>query len=180
MDGRDAGEIAVWTRRSVLRDGTRITIRLLDPAIDRQREIDFLSGLSERTRYLRLLTPLRYLPKHMFDQLMDVDGQRRVAFVATIGEGDQERFIGVARYGVTDDPESAEVGITVTDAWQGRGVAKRLMECLEDYARTHGIKTLTGIVLPDNAPMLELARRMGFRLKFASAERLMTITKSLV
>jgi|HigsolmetaAR202D_1030399.scaffolds.fasta_scaffold00037_35 acetyltransferase len=179
MDGRDACDAASWTTSSVLRDGTRITIRLLDPATDRQREIDFLNSLSERTRYLRLLTPLKYLPKHMFDQLMDVDGQRRVAFVATVGEGDEERFVGVARYGVTDDPESAEVGITVTDAWQGRGVATRLMQRLEDYARAHGIKTLTGIVLPDNAQMLDLARRMGFQLKLSSAERLMKITKPL-
>src|SRR5690606_22519075 len=112
-----------------------------DPASDRQREIEFLTGLSERTRYLRLLTPLKYLPKHMLDQFMDVDGHRHVALVATVGEGDAERFIGVARYAVTDDPESAEIGITVTDAWHGRGVATRLMQCLEEYARAHGIKT---------------------------------------
>lgn len=168
-----------WTSAVVLADGTPMTIRPLSPEHDREREIEFLTSLSERTRYMRLFAPLRYLPPHMIDQFMDVDGQRRVAFVGTVIEGGRERFIGVARYAVTDDPASAEVGITVTDTWQRRGVAAQLLGRLMDYGRAHGIRTLTGLVLPENGSMLSLARHLGFDLNLSIREQLMRITKSL-
>jgi acetyltransferase len=164
-----------------LRDGTPITIRLLQPERpgEREREIAFLSTLSERTRYMRLMTPLRYLPPHMLDQFMDVDGKSRAALVATVGEGSAEHFIGLVRYAVTDDPQSAEVGITVSDAWQGRGVASQLFRSLMDYARSQGVQRFTGIVLPENAPMLALARKLGFEIRLSGQDRLMHITKAL-
>ena len=170
-----------WRRDAVLPDGTPISIRALTPELEgeRAREIAFLNGLSERTRYMRLLTPLRYLPPHMIDQFMDVDGERRMALVAISESDGEERFIGVARYAVTDDPLSAEIGITVADAWQHRGVASRMLRCLMEYAKAHGIRTLTGMVLPENQSMLTLARHLGFEVRLASPEQLMKITKRL-
>lgn len=168
-----------WTTTVVLPDGAHTKIRPLR-ADDRAREIEFLDGLSDRTRYLRLLAPLRFLPPYMIDQFMDVDGERRMAFVATIETEGVEHFIGVVRYAVTDDPTSAEIGITVTDAWHGRGVASRLLQQLSKYAQCHGVKTLTGLVLPENDPMLRLARRNGFDVHLSIPEHLMRITKTLI
>jgi acetyltransferase len=173
----DPGES--WTSVVVLADGTPMTIRPLSPERDRALEIEFLASLSERTRYLRLFTPLRYLPPHMLDQFMDVDGERRVALVGTVIQDGRERFIGVARYGVTDEPAEAEVGITVADAWQRRGVAVHLIQRLMDYGRAHGIRKLTGVVLPENSSMLSLARRLGFEVHLAAREHLMRIEKAL-
>lgn len=173
--------VHAWRREVVLPDGTHISIRPLTPELpgERDREIAFLNELSERTRYMRMLTPLRYLPPHMLDQFMDVDGERRMALVATSELEDGEHFIGVARYAVTDDPLSAEIGITVADAWHHRGVASRLMRCLMEYAKEHGIRTLTGLVLPENQSMLTLARHLGFEVRLASPEQLMKITRTL-
>ncbi len=173
--------ILEWQRKVILRDGTSITMRLLQPDRpgERDREVAFLRGLSERTRYMRLMTPLRYLPPHMLDQFMDVDGQRRTALVATTEEDGVERFIGLVRYAVTDDPHSAEIGVTVADEWQRRGIASRLLRGLMDYARTRGIQTFTGLVLPENASMLSLARKLGFDIRLSDQDRLMHITKVL-
>ena len=69
--------------------------------------------------------------------------------------------------------------MTVADEWQRRGIAARLLRCLMDYARARGVKIFTGIVLPENASMLSLARRLGFDVHLAGPERLMKITKVL-
>lgn len=165
-----------WT--TAARDGTPIRIRPLRPG-DEQREIAFVASLSEQTRFFRLFTPLKFLSPELLTHLMDVDYDRRMALVATVGAADSEEFVGVARYGATDDPECAELGVTVADAWQRRGIATILLQALMRFAQARGIKVLTGVVLPDNHAMLELARSLGFKLDYDAIERVTRITYEL-
>lgn len=167
-----------WTWTTAARDGTSITIRPLRRD-DEQREIAFITSLSERTRYFRMFTPLKFLSPQQLSQFMDVDYDRRMALVATIGAGDQETFIGVARYAATDQPDRAELGVTVTDAWQRRGIATILMRALMRFAKRHGFRELSGVVLPDNHAMIELARSLGFTLAFDPVEHVMRISHPL-
>jgi acetyltransferase len=126
-----------------------------------------------------MFTPLKYLPPELLAHLMDVDYDRRMALVATIGPPDSEEFVGVARYAATDVPKQAEIGVTVTDAWQHRGIATLLMQALMRFAEERGFEVLTGVVVPENYPMLELARRLGFELRYDTAEHVMKIRKVL-
>lgn len=164
-----------WTWATVARGGARIKIRPLRKN-DERREIAFVGSLSERSRYFRLFTPRKFLSPELLDQFMDVDYDRRMALVATVGEADKEQFVGVARYGETDRPERAELGVTVTDAWQRRGIATLLIQALMRFAQAHGFRELTGVVLPDNHAMLELARSLGFTIEHAPEEHVMKIS----
>ena len=170
--------IEQWTSHPATRTGVRICIRPLRPD-DREREIAFLNGLSDRSRYLRLMTPFKYLPPHMIDQLMDIDYAGRMAFVATIPAGDEEEIVGIARYGETIEAGVAELGITVADAWHRTGIARLLITHLLRFAQWRGICRMTGIVLPENAPMIALARSLGFSLRFDPVEHLMKIRLEL-
>lgn len=167
-----------WTSQHVLRNGTQLCVRPLRPD-DRAREVAFMESLSERTRYLRLMSPLRYLPPHLLDQLMSIDYHHSMAFVATLGEGEGERSIGLARYGATEEPETAELGITVTDAWQRQGVARLLISRLLQYAAAQGLHTMVGWVLYENQPMLALARACGFHISIAPEHGGLQITRAL-
>lgn len=167
-----------WTSYHLLRNGTRMCIRPLR-SDDREREIAFIASLSERTRYLRFMSPLRYLPRHLLDQLMAIDYQHSMAFAATVADGAAERFIGLARYALTNDPGAAELGITVTDAWQRQGVARLLLERLLEYAAGQGVRTMIGWVLYENQPMLALARACGFRVSIAPQQGGMQIEREL-
>jgi GNAT superfamily N-acetyltransferase len=171
--------VSEWTGQAAAADGASLCIRPLR-ADDRQREIAFINSLSDETRYLRLHAPLRFLSPHLIDQLMDIDYHRRMAFVATVMNDGVEEFVGLARYGETDDPGTVELGITVTDAWQRRGVARLLLEQLIRYARWRGFTRMCGFVLPENMRMLEFAHSLGFTARFSSAERLTHITRSLI
>jgi RimJ/RimL family protein N-acetyltransferase len=170
--------VAEWTSQAHTKRGEPICIRPLRPG-DRVREIAFIDSLSERTRYLRVLTPLKYLPPHLLDQFMDVDYDRRMAFAATIAQHGVEEFVGIARYGATDRRDTAEIGVTVTDAWQRRGIARALLNELIRYARHRGFRRLTGVVLPENHAMLAFARRAGFEIRYDPAEHLMCINCDL-
>jgi RimJ/RimL family protein N-acetyltransferase len=170
--------LASWTSIARTRNGVDIRIRPLRPD-DRPREADFINSLSERTRYLRLLTPLRFLPPHLLDQLMDVDYHRRMALVATVESDSAERFIGIARYGEADKPDTAEIAITVADAWHRCGVATLLLTELLRFARWRGYRRAIGMVLLDNYPMLALARSLEFTATLHPSEHLMWISRDL-
>lgn len=178
VDPVPAELLASWTSQFSTRDGVRLCIRPLRPD-DREREIEFINSLSERARYYRLMTPLKFLPPHLLDQLMDIDYDRRMAFVATIEHEGREQFVGIARYGETDQRNCVEIGITVTDQWQRRGVARALFAELTRFARWRGIRCMEGIVLPDNFAMIELAKSLGFHATHDFAQRVVVITRSL-
>ena len=76
-----------------------------------------INSLSERTRFYRLMTPLKFLPPHLLDRLMDIDYDRRMAFVASAVPEGCERFVGLARYGETDRPDTVELGITAVPTY---------------------------------------------------------------
>jgi RimJ/RimL family protein N-acetyltransferase len=167
-----------WTACERTHAGAQICIRPLRPD-DREREIAFISGLSERSRYFRLLTPFKFLSPHLVDQLMDIDYAKRMAFVATISTGGGEEFVGIARYGETDAAGVAELGISVSDAWQRTGIARLLVTHLLRFAQWRGMRRMTGIVLPENAPMIGLARSLGFSIAFDPEQHLVTIAREL-
>ena len=177
-DSVSAELLARWTSQSSARNGVRLCIRPLRPD-DREREVEFINSLSERTRFYRLMTPLKFLPPHLLDSLMDIDYDRRMAFVATAAQDGCERFVGISRYGETDRPGTVELGITVSDQWQRQGIARLLIAELLRFARWRGIEQIEGIVLPDNAPMIELARSMGFHVAHDYAQHVVVILQAL-
>ena len=76
-----------------------------------------------------------------------------------------ETLTGVARYVLEKDGRSAEFAIVIADSWQGRGIGKRLLAKLIDIARQRSLKRLYGDILATNRPMLELVRKLGFKLE---------------
>jgi len=170
--------LAEWTSHVKARNGAEVCMRPLRSE-DREREIAFINSLSERTRFLRLMAPLRFLPPHLLNQLMDIDYNVRMALVASVVNDGVEEFIGVARYGATDDPTTVEMAVTVTDAWQRQGVARLLLAQLMKYAASRGFQRMCGFVLTENDGMLALARSVGFDAHYDAAEHLTRISCEL-
>lgn len=55
---------------------------------------------------------------------------------------------------------TAELGMLVEDAWQRRGIGRRLVAHLVAAAPARGITTLTAAVLAGNAQVADLLRRV--------------------
>ena len=94
---------------------------------------------------------------------MSVDFSRDMALAAT-AMLDGETLLGVARYVRDRDGDDAEFALVIADAWQGRGIGRRLLAKLIDAARGRGVRRLYGDILATNRPRLELARKLGFEL----------------
>jgi len=143
--------------------GTAVTLRPLRRE-DRDIESAFVQGLSAETRYNRLLGGAIAITPEYIERLVNVDYSRDMALAAT-AMLDEETLIGVARYVRDKQGDAAEFAIVIADAWQGRGIGRRLLQKLIDTARRRGLRLLYGEILATNRPMLELVRKLGFELE---------------
>jgi hypothetical protein len=102
-----------------LNDGSHVLIRPLKPE-DRQREADFIAGLSAEARHFRFLCSMREVSPALLDQLMAVNFKDSVAYIAVAHQDGKLIEVGVSRYAVGGDGEECECAITVADAWRHR------------------------------------------------------------
>lgn len=142
-------------------DGTRVRIRPLRPD-DVDRELQFVTGLSEQTRYLRIQYTATEFTREDAARLLELDYRDSTAIGALVGEPPDEAIIGVSRYARIAGTDQAECAIVVTDAWHGRGVGTELMRSLGVAARRSGIRELVGASLAENQRIHAWARRFGF------------------
>jgi RimJ/RimL family protein N-acetyltransferase len=124
---------------------------------------DGFARLSARSRWMRFLTPKQELSPAELRYFTDVDHHDHEALGA-LDHGDG-RGVGIARY-VRDaeDPQAAEIAVTIVDDWQGRGLGTELLAQLSDRARQEGIRRFTALVAADNAAMASLLRNMSASL----------------
>jgi acetyltransferase len=141
-----------------------LTIRALQPE-HADLEVRFGLALSAQSRYERFLGGGVKLTPQLLARLVNVDYTRDAALIATVAFDGVETPVAVARYALAEDDRTAEVAVTVADAWQGCGLGRLLLERVIDAARRNGVRELTGDVLATNARMLALARRLGFRIE---------------
>jgi len=140
-----------------------VTLRPLRPE-DADIETAFLTALSPETRASRLLGGVIKITREYIAQLTSVDYSRDMAIAATVMLEERETLIGVARYVRDAGGKGCEFAMVIADAWQGRGIGRRMLEKLIAVARNRGMRCIYGDVLATNAAMLALARRLGFIL----------------
>jgi GNAT superfamily N-acetyltransferase len=120
-----------------------------------------MAKLSPETSRRRFFTVRYRLSDDELDRLTHLDGWTAYAIAAVAHHPDgRSEGAGIARFArLAARPTVAEAAVLVVDAWQGRGLGKRLLAAIGQAALARGIDTLRGIVLNDNDPMLGLLSR---------------------
>lgn len=150
-------------RRLVLRDGREVTLRAVTeadaPAIRRAFE-----RLSMESRYNRFLHHKKDLSPEALERGVHPVPGRGFVFVATVPGPEGFEVVGAAQYvqARPDDDSTCEFAITLAEDWRGCGLARRLLASLLRRARRDHYAAMVGLVLAANAPMLALARKLGF------------------
>jgi acetyltransferase len=141
--------------------GGKVVLRPIRPE-DAEMEKRLISRLSPRTTYLRFHAPIRELTRERLVRYTQIDYDREMAFVAVDASGPEEEIRGISRYTRNPDGHSAEFGVIVEDAWQGRGLGHVLMQAIEDTARSRGLGELVGYVLKENDEMGGMMGKRGY------------------
>ncbi|HEX4735396.1 MAG TPA: GNAT family N-acetyltransferase [Thermoleophilaceae bacterium] len=145
-------------------DGTQLYVRHVKPR-DKDVIAEAWLKLSPRSQYRRFLSPKPRLTSRDLAYLTEIDGHDHVA-LAAFEMHEPKRLVAVARYvRLKDEPEAAEVAVTVADDMQGKRIGKQLGVLLADEARGRGVKRFTAALIADNRPAYRLMATMTDRLE---------------
>lgn len=145
-----------------LHEGVEVELLPLGPQ-HRQVLTEAFARLSERSRYLRFMAPISQLSPSDLDYLTELDMVERFAW-ALLVEG---KPAAVGRYArTTTSPSTLEVGVTVLDDYQGRGLGRILIQALAVVARNAGFATFEFEVLTENTAMISVLQRFGVALDY--------------
>jgi RimJ/RimL family protein N-acetyltransferase len=157
-----------YLSEELLSDGGSMHVRAIRPS-DKERLREFSQHLSPRSVYFRFFAPKKKLTDDELAWLTELDFERHVALVATLGHGEDERIIGVGRYVVPatepTPPRSAELAFVILDEHQGRGIASVLLARLLVIAKQKGIREFQADVLGDNRAMLHVFEKSGLHAR---------------
>jgi len=160
-----------------LRDGRPIEIRALRPD-DRDDMLAAIGRTSPQSLQRRFFIPKRGFSETELAFFMNIDFDNHVALVAQIDEDGRPSIVGGGRY-IVVRPGQAEIAFVVVDAYQGLGIGAALMRHLARLARDAGLKELIAEVLPENAAMLKVLGKFGFRSSSKREPQVIHLTMQL-
>ncbi len=147
-----------------LPDGGVVLLRPVLPE-DRERLRVGLGQLSPQSRYLRFFSSVEHLTERQLDYLTNPDQINHVAWGALDAADPEHPGLGIGRFVRQDDPpESAEMAIAIADNFQHRGLGTVLLGVLYLLAGIRGIKSLQGIMLPENRAVFHGLQNIGAEL----------------
>ena len=162
----------ITTRK--LKDGREVTLRPIRPE-DESLMVRFHETLSKDTvyfRFLRLLAFDQRVRHERLSRMCFLDYDRAMAIIALrhAAAGDEQQVLGVSRLVKVHGTRDADFAIVISDDVHGLGLGHALLSRLVEVARAEGLRHLTGIVLPDNRPMLRLCSKIGFSLDYSGRD----------
>ena len=157
-----------WQRHLEVKDGWRVFVRPIRPE-DEPLIHEFLRHVTSHDLRLRFFAPMKEFSHEFIARLTQLDYARAMAFVA-FDEVSNE-LLGVVRVHSDSIYESGEYAILLRSDLKGRGLGWALMQMIIEYARSEGLKAISGDVLTENTVMLAMCRSLGFDVKSDPTER---------
>jgi acetyltransferase len=151
-----------WQRHLEIKDGWRVLVRPIRPE-DEPLIHEFLRHVTMQDLRLRFFAPMKEFTHPFIARLTQLDYARAMAFVA-FDEATNE-LVGVVRIHSDSIYETGEYAILLRSDLKGRGLGWALMQLIIEYARSEGLKAISGDVLQENTVMLEMCRELGFEVK---------------
>ena len=146
-----------------------VTIRPIEAA-DATALRDFYAGLSDESRRTRFFGSTAGIGERQAAWFCTPDRVRREGFVAVIGGGEPARIGGgqparivghVCVEPMSAHGDTAEIAIAVDDAFQGRGIGRRLADAAIAAARADGDVRLVATMLGSNPAIQRLLLDLG-------------------
>ncbi len=156
--------VSPWTAK----DGSLLTLRPIRPE-DEPLVAKFHGTLSERSvsrRYFHAMTLSARTTHERLTRICFVDYNREMVLVADRANDQtgQHEIVGVGRLSKVRGTNEAEFALLVSDRFQGQGLGTAFLDRLVTIGRDEKIDRISGDILPDNAEMKHICKKLGFRL----------------
>jgi acetyltransferase len=151
-----------WQRHIEVKGGWRVFVRPIRPE-DEPLIHELLRHVTVHDLRLRFFAPMKEFTHEFIARLTQLDYARAMAFVAFDEATNQ--MVGVVRIHSDSIYETGEYAILLRSDLKGRGLGWALMQLIIEYAKSEGLKAISGDVLKENTVMLEMCRQLGFEVK---------------
>ena len=164
---------------AVTKKGIDLLIRPMKPE-DANLLQELWSTFSSRTLYYRFSKQIKELSAELLVSLTQIDYDREIALVAVQHTESGEKMLGVGRLYGSIGADIAEFSVVVGDPWQGLGIGAQLLSRLVFIATDRKIKTIWGIIQHENKNMIELARKLNFKIISEPGDTQVEATLSII
>jgi len=149
--------------RLILRDGSTATVRTTRPD-DKETLTAFFGSLSDQSKIQRFFSRSGPSAK-IIESFCDSSNPRAaLSLIVTRLAEPPARIIAAGTY-MARNETTAEVALTVDDAFQGKGVGTLLLERLALLAAANGLRRFWALTMLENRPMLDVFRDSGFECR---------------
>ncbi|MBF0550319.1 MAG: GNAT family N-acetyltransferase [Deltaproteobacteria bacterium] len=141
-----------------LRNGKSIEFRPLLPS-DEFAFRNFFYSLQAETIYYRFFYHRRLFPhKAIQEEWASVDYRKNMSIIGLTSRGGHQEIMAIGSYAQAEN-DSAEIGLMVSEDFQGQGVGSHLLEVLEKIARENDYKAFLAHVLKGNGGMIHVFKK---------------------
>lgn len=155
-----AAVAGIDTRKVHLKDNREYLLRPLGPADERRLQAFFYSH-SEETIVRRYGFTVTRMTRERAFEMVSIDQNRDVALAILELQGPRQVIHAVGRYYLDSDQRGAEMAFVVAENKRRLGMARILLQRLQEIATTRGLDRLWAQVDRDNTGMLALFRSIG-------------------
>jgi len=150
-----------YSKDVTLKDGTKVYLR---PSVkeDYENVWKMFSSLSKES--LRFL-PIRFTSERVGEWFKEMDYEKVLPILGIVRENGEDRVIADSSLEFSkleSRRHRAELGITVHDDYQGRGLGTEIIRHLIDIAKSKRVKKLELLVVANNERAIHLYEKMGF------------------
>jgi RimJ/RimL family protein N-acetyltransferase len=146
------------------KDGQSYLMRPIRPA-DAASLMRGFDAMTDNAKWFRMLSGVPHLTEAMAMAFCRPDPQADLCVVIEGRGALAGEILGGARIAGAEDGISAEFSVSLRPEAEDLGLARKALETVFAAAKDMGYARIFGSVHARNAPMLELAKKMSFRLR---------------
>jgi acetyltransferase len=133
--------------------------------------VPFHESLSEQSVYLRYFHMIALGQRVAHDRLVRIcfgDFDREMALVVE----HKGAILGVGRLSRAPGRDEAEFSVLISDKYQQHGLGTELLRRLVQVGKAEGLKRISANILPENAGMQAVCKKLGFTVQRVPSEDL--------
>lgn len=153
-----------WEEAWTTTAGRRVLLRPIRPDDEPAHREMFRRLTPEDVRFRFFRQVREFAPSEMA-RYTQIDYDREIAFIAEDLEREPGATLAVGRAVCDPDNERADFALLVRPDVKGQGIGRHLLEMIIAWCRARNTAVVAGRVLDGNAPMLSLARALGFEVR---------------
>lgn len=144
--------------------GQEITIRPAK-AVDERRIQEHFYSLDKNDVIARFFHEKERFVTNEIESVSQVDYIKNLTLIATVGEFGFSKVAGVAEYQLDEDPNIAEIALSVSKSFQGMGLGTHLIRKLAEAAIENDIAGFMAYTSPKNEGMIRLFKSLPYKVQ---------------